>query len=90
MLSTRLRLDAALYDLTRERQPKQIGRTRKVGKRLTTLKSLLETPQTRPAGAFEQEVTVLARILTPSNVRHPEKPKLGIAVLYCAEGPNNP
>lgn len=43
---TRLRLDAALYAPAPERQPKQIGRPRKVGKRLATLKSLLDAPQT--------------------------------------------
>jgi len=40
----RLRLDAALYDPAPERQPKQMGRPRKVGKRLPTLKSLLDSP----------------------------------------------
>lgn len=39
---TRLRLDAALYEPAPERQAKQIGRPRKVGKRLPTLKSTLE------------------------------------------------
>lgn len=43
---TRLRLDAALYDPAPERQPKQMGRPRKVGKRLPTLKSLLNARQT--------------------------------------------
>lgn len=38
---TRLRLDAALYDPAPERQPKQMGRPRKVGQRLPTLKSRL-------------------------------------------------
>jgi hypothetical protein len=41
---TRLRLDAALYETAPERQPKQMGRPRKVGKRLPTLKTLLEDP----------------------------------------------
>lgn len=43
---TRLRLDAALYAPAPQRQPRQIGRPRKVGKRLPTLKSLLNAPQT--------------------------------------------
>jgi hypothetical protein len=43
---TRLRLDAALYEPAPERQPKQIGRPRKVGKRLPTLQSLLAIPET--------------------------------------------
>ncbi len=43
---TRLRLDAALYDPAPQRQPKQMGRPRKVGKRLPTLKSRLDSPQT--------------------------------------------
>jgi DDE superfamily endonuclease len=43
---TRLRLDAALYEPAPERQPKQLGRPRKVGKRLPTLKSILDTPET--------------------------------------------
>ncbi len=43
---TRLRLDAALYEPAPERQPKQIGRPRKVGKRLPTLQSLLGNPET--------------------------------------------
>lgn len=43
---TRLRLDAALYEPAPERQPKQIGRPRKVGKRLPTLQSLLHAPDT--------------------------------------------
>lgn len=42
---TRLRLDAALSDPAPERQPKQMGRPRKVSKRLPTLKSLLDAPQ---------------------------------------------
>jgi len=43
---TRLRLDAALYNPAPERLPKQMGRPRKVGKRLPTLKSMLEQPKT--------------------------------------------
>lgn len=43
---TRLRLDAALYEPAPERQPKQMGRPRKVGKRLPTLKSILDAPAT--------------------------------------------
>lgn len=43
---TRLRLDAALYEPAPERQPKQRGRPRKVGKRLPTLKAMLDTPET--------------------------------------------
>jgi DDE superfamily endonuclease len=43
---TRLRLDAALYDPAPERLPKQMGRPRKVGNRLPTLKSILEEPKT--------------------------------------------
>ena len=43
---TRLRLDAALYQPPLLRQPKQMGRPRKVGKRLPTLKALLENPYT--------------------------------------------
>ncbi len=43
---TRLRLDAALYKPAPERQPKQMGRPRKVGKRLPTLNTLLDDPQT--------------------------------------------
>ena len=43
---TRLRLDAALYEPAPQPQPKQIGRPRKVGNRLPTLKSLLDAPQT--------------------------------------------
>ncbi|MGG6265270.1 hypothetical protein ACQ4M3_13670 [Leptolyngbya sp. AN03gr2] len=42
---TRLRLDAALYDPAPQRQPKQMGRPRKVGKRLPTLKSRLDSTQ---------------------------------------------
>lgn len=42
---TRLRLDAALYEPAPERQPRQMGRPRQVGKRLPTLKSLLDAPQ---------------------------------------------
>jgi DDE superfamily endonuclease/Archaeal putative transposase ISC1217 len=42
---TRLRLDAALYESAPQRHPKQMGRPRKVGKRLPTLKSWLEDPQ---------------------------------------------
>lgn len=40
---TRLRLDAALYDPAPERQPQQMGRPRKVGNRLPTLKALLDS-----------------------------------------------
>jgi len=43
---TRLRLDAALYQPPPTRQPKQMGRPRKVGKRLPTLKELIENPYT--------------------------------------------
>ncbi|NDJ16477.1 transposase, partial [Myxacorys almedinensis] len=43
---TRLRCDAALYESAPKRQAKQMGRPRKVGKRLPTLKSLLDAPQT--------------------------------------------
>jgi hypothetical protein len=43
---TRLRLDAALYEPAPERQPKKIGRPRKVGKRLPTLQSWLVAPET--------------------------------------------
>jgi hypothetical protein len=43
---TRLRLDAALYEPPPERKPGQIGRPRKVGKRLPTLKTLLDDPAT--------------------------------------------
>lgn len=42
---TRLRLDAALYESAPPRQPKQMGRPRKVGKRLATLKSRLNESQ---------------------------------------------
>jgi DDE superfamily endonuclease len=42
---TRLRLDAALYDPAPKRRPKQMGRPRKVGKRLPTLKSIWADPQ---------------------------------------------
>jgi hypothetical protein len=40
-LVTRLRLDAALYQPAKARQYRQMGRPRKVGKRLATLKTLL-------------------------------------------------
>ena len=43
---TRLRLDAALYHPAPERQAQQMGRPRKVGKRLPTLKALIENPYT--------------------------------------------
>ena len=43
---TRLRLDAALYQPASPRQPKQMGRPRKVGKRLPALKELSENPYT--------------------------------------------
>lgn len=43
---TRLRLDAALYHPAPERQAKQMGRYRLVGKRLPTLKALIENPYT--------------------------------------------
>jgi DDE superfamily endonuclease len=43
---TRLRLDAALYEPAPERQPKQMGRPRKVGKRLPTPKAHLDDPET--------------------------------------------
>lgn len=43
---TRLRLDAALYHPAPERQAKQMGRPRKVGKRLPTLKALIDNPYT--------------------------------------------
>ncbi len=43
---TRLRLDAALYYPAPERQAKQMGRPRKVGKRLPTLKALINNPYT--------------------------------------------
>lgn len=43
---TKLRLDAALYEVAPERAKGQLGRTRKKGKRLPTLKSLSEDSQT--------------------------------------------
>ena len=43
---TRLRLDAALYTPAPPRHAKQMGRPRKVGKRLPTLNTLLEEAQT--------------------------------------------
>jgi len=43
---TRLRLDAALYHPAQSRQAQQMGRPRKVGKRLPTLKALVENPYT--------------------------------------------
>ena len=43
---TRLRLDAALYNPAPERLRNQMGRPRKVGKRLPTLKSILEDATT--------------------------------------------
>lgn len=43
---TRLRLDAALYHPAQSRQAKQMGRPRKVGKRLPTLKALVDNPYT--------------------------------------------
>lgn len=45
-LVTRLRLDAALYQPPLPRQAKQMGRPRKVDKRLATLKSLLDDAAT--------------------------------------------
>jgi DDE superfamily endonuclease len=43
---TRLRLDAALYEPALKRKPRQMGRPRKVGKRLRTLKQMAADPQT--------------------------------------------
>lgn len=43
---TRLRLDAGLYQPAPPRQPKQMGRPRKVGKRLPALKALIDNPYT--------------------------------------------
>jgi hypothetical protein len=43
---TRLRLDAALFLPAPPRRPGQLGRPRKVGQRLPTLKSLLDRPET--------------------------------------------
>jgi hypothetical protein len=43
---TKLRLDAALYEVAPERVDGQMGRPRKKGKRLPTLKSLSENPNT--------------------------------------------
>ena len=45
-LITRLRLDAALYEPAPPRQPGQNGRPRVKGKRLPTLKKLLDSPDT--------------------------------------------
>ena len=43
---TRFRLDAALYKPAPERQPGQMGRTRKKGQRLPTLEQVLDNPKT--------------------------------------------
>jgi hypothetical protein len=43
---TKLRMDAALYEVAPTREKGQMGRPRKKGKRLPTLKSLSENPQT--------------------------------------------
>jgi hypothetical protein len=51
---TRWRLDAALYQPPPPPQPKQMGRPRKVGKRLPTLKALLENPYTPSANSSHQ------------------------------------
>ena len=45
-LIARFRLDAALYQPAAERQPGQVGRPRKKGKRLPTLKKVLEDKRT--------------------------------------------
>lgn len=45
-LITRLRLDAGLYQPAPPQQPKQMGRPRKVGKRLPALKALIDNPYT--------------------------------------------
>ncbi len=42
---TRLRMDAALYEPALKRKPRQMGRPRKVGKRLRTLKQMAADPQ---------------------------------------------
>ncbi len=44
---TRLRLDAALFDPAPPRRPGQLGRPRRVGQRLPTLKHLLDQPTTQ-------------------------------------------
>lgn len=46
-LITRLRLDAALYEPTPPRQPRQNGRPRLKGARLPTLQAVLDSAQTR-------------------------------------------
>jgi hypothetical protein len=44
---TRLRLDAALYEPAPQRKPRQMGRPRKKGQRLPTLKQVADDPKTR-------------------------------------------
>ena len=44
---TRLRLDAALYKKAAVRQPGQIGRPRKKGVRLPTLRAVIDNPKTK-------------------------------------------
>jgi hypothetical protein len=44
---TRLRLDAALYEPAPERQPKQMGRPRKVGKRFMVSSALAKRSSMR-------------------------------------------
>src|SRR5215210_5177418 len=44
---TRLRLDAALYEPAPERRRGQMGRPRKKGRRLPTLKQVADSPKTR-------------------------------------------
>src|SRR5215216_747691 len=44
---TRLRLDAALYEPVAPRQPGQVGRPRKTGRRLPTLQAVVSDPKTR-------------------------------------------
>lgn len=44
---SKLRLDAALYRKAKPRRPRQMGRTRKKGKRLPTLSAVIADPQTK-------------------------------------------
>ncbi|MGD1929922.1 MAG: transposase [Leptolyngbyaceae cyanobacterium] len=73
---TRLRLDAQLYEPTPPRQPRQMGRPRKVGQRLSALKTRVDNPDTA------WQVVVVhdsARETTPSKSpqRRPSGTKLG-------------
>ena len=88
---TRLRLDAALHEPAPPRQPGQNGRPRVKGKRLPTLKELLDSPDTCWAEASPAWYDGTVRTVEVAGSRFPNRPlvPLGQASSAYSMGPDS-